>query len=103
MAVLPLMTSSTRHASNNSGPFATTAFAGHSNANGYWCNGEPGADGVCSSCGASVGLNRAMVNQDGEDSAVQDPPLITSQPDSDSDGGAVALLLLVALMAWSRM
>ena len=102
MAVLPLMTSSTRHASNYSGPFATTAFAGHTNANGYYCNGNPDANDVCTSCGAGL-TSRPMADQAAKDSSLQDTSSIASQPDSTSDAGAAVLLLLVALMAWSRM
>ena len=105
MAVLPLMTSPTRHVSSNSVPFETTALAGHSSAQGFWCNWcncEPGADDVCPCCGADL-TSRAMADQPNEDSSVQDTPSTTSQPDSNSDAGVAALLLLVALMAWSRM
>ena len=102
MAVLPLMTSSTRHGSGNSGPFETTAFAGHSSVAGYWCNCDPGADGVCTCCGAGLN-NCAITNEDGEDSAVQDPPSIASQQASNSEASAAVLLLLVALLTWSRM
>ena len=101
LAVLPLMSSSTRHASSYVGPFATVAFAGHTTQSGFFCNCEPGAEVICSCCGASLS-KRALADEVDEHSLVQEPS-ITSTPDSKPDDGAAALLLLVVFLAWSRM
>ena len=71
-------------------------------AQGYWCNCEPGADGICLCCGADLN-KRALADEVDEHSSVQETS-VTSPPDSDPDAaGAATLLLLVAFMAWSRM
>ena len=97
LAVLPLMTSSTRLPSGSPHPFSMVAFAGHTLMTGYYCPGDPSPDGVCSCCGMSLN-NRTTAEEPNDSAVVKTAPSVDVEPARDSEPASGVLLFLVALI-----
>ena len=98
VAVLPAMApQSLRHKPKCGVFFSTIALAGHSNASGYYCPGDPSPDGVCSCCGMSLN-NRATAEEPNDSAVVKTAPSVDGEPARDSEPASGVLLFLVALI-----
>jgi hypothetical protein len=103
LAVLPLLTSSIHH-STNSAPFATVAFAGHTNTGGgeYCTCGCAGCicdPGETPSCPRTQRVGKPA-SGDADDHT---PSPNGSAGHSGLDFGSSALVLAVALWLWARL
>lgn len=100
MAVLPLVTSPTKNSPNNSAPFTTVAYAGHTVIGGGWCDcGAPGC--ICDPGETPGGGSYASTAKDNDESSDQGPPPIPKS--SGFDFGTGTMIFALALFLWTRM
>ena len=101
-AVLPLMASPTQDSLNNSAPFATIAYAGHS-LGGSWCEcGTPGC--ICDPGETPIGGRSTTPGSDRNDGSLKKgtAPALGYQT-SGVDLGSSALVIALAIFLWTRV
>ena len=100
VAALPAMSPPSRYWLTTAHPFATEALAGHSvsGTRAEECTCPLSPDGTCPCCG----FNGNPMNAQYDVEAVVQHGL-PARPDSNSDLGPGALLLLFAFIAWSEI